>query len=59
MDENKNKNEEVDEPAPADLNYVVDADFAYLFNAEPNCDHDVQEHWSGVKCTKCDGWFCF
>ena len=30
-----------------------------LFDADPNCDHDVKAHWNGVKCTKCTGWFCY
>lgn len=30
-----------------------------LYHADPNCEHDVQPQWSGVKCTKCTGWFCY
>lgn len=31
-----------------------------LYNADPDCDHDVQcAPGGGVKCTKCPGWFCF
>lgn len=30
-----------------------------LFDADPNCDHDIEELWDGVKCRKCRGWFCF
>ncbi len=29
-----------------------------LYNADPNCDHDIEEQWSGVKCRKCPGWYC-
>jgi len=31
----------------------------HLYSADPNCDHDVQTLWSGVKCRKCSGWFCY
>jgi len=30
-----------------------------LFDADPNCDHDIEVKWSGVKCKKCSGWFCY
>jgi len=30
-----------------------------LFNADPDCDHEIEELWSGIKCKKCNGWFCF
>ena len=30
-----------------------------LYNADPNCKHNVDAQWSGVKCTKCSGWFCY
>ena len=34
--------------------------FSELYNADPNCVHDVKAQLSGgVKCTKCPGWFCF
>lgn len=36
-----------------------DAETVVLYNADPDCDHDVQPQWSGVKCTKCSGWFCY
>lgn len=29
-----------------------------LYNADPNCDHDIETQWSGVKCRKCPGWYC-
>lgn len=29
-----------------------------LYNAKPECQHDMVEVWSGVKCTKCNGWYC-
>lgn len=31
----------------------------YLFDADPNCDHEVVAKWSGVECKKCGGWFCY
>lgn len=32
-----------------------------LYNADEDCEHDLQPTpWgSGVRCTKCNGWFCF
>ena len=31
-----------------------------LYNADPNCEHNVVPQLSGgVKCTKCGGWFCY
>jgi hypothetical protein len=30
-----------------------------LYDADPNCKHVIVEEWSGVKCKKCDGWFCY
>lgn len=30
-----------------------------LYDADPNCDHNVVSRWSGVKCSKCPGWFCY
>ena len=30
-----------------------------LFNADPNCKHEIKNKWSGVKCVKCGGWFCY
>lgn len=29
-----------------------------LYDADPRCAHHVVEHWNGIKCTKCTGWFC-
>lgn len=32
----------------------------FLYNADPNCEHDIQPQWGGgVKCEKCTGWFCY
>lgn len=53
------------------LYYVIDDDeeddFDYeslrntnLYNADPNCKHNIAPQLSGgVKCTKCGGWFCY
>jgi hypothetical protein len=30
-----------------------------LYDADPNCGHEISEQWSGVKCTKCPGWLCY
>lgn len=30
-----------------------------LYNADPDCDHRIIQLWSGVRCSKCGGWFCF
>ena len=36
------------------------ADEVVLYDADPNCKHHVVEaNGGGVKCTKCQGWFCF
>jgi hypothetical protein len=29
-----------------------------LYDADPNCEHEVVAQWSGVKCSKCSGWYC-
>lgn len=29
-----------------------------LYDANPNCEHEVVAQWSGVKCSKCSGWYC-
>ncbi len=31
-----------------------------LYNGDENCKHaPIKNNWSGVKCKKCDGWFCY
>jgi hypothetical protein len=30
-----------------------------LYDADPDCDHQIIAKWSGVECSKCGGWFCF
>lgn len=48
------------EPAPKPDAPTVphDADDE-LIDADPDCQHNVVDAQSGVKCTKCPGWFCF
>lgn len=29
-----------------------------LYAASPVCTGQVKTRWSGVKCTKCLGWYC-
>lgn len=29
-----------------------------LYDADPNCVHDIIELWSEIKCSKCGGWYC-
>lgn len=29
-----------------------------LWEADPNCEHDIETLWSGIKCRKCKGWYC-
>lgn len=32
---------------------------SYLYGADSNCAHDVQpQPGGGIKCEKCDGWYC-
>ncbi len=37
--------------------YLPDGDVLYA--ADPDCGHDIRSKWSGVKCSKCHGWFCY
>jgi len=31
-----------------------------LYNADPTCRHKLDNKClSGIKCSKCSGWFCF
>ncbi len=31
-----------------------------LYSADPDCDHEVVggDNYSGIKCSKCRGWYC-
>lgn len=41
---------------PSDVDYDDEEE---LYNADPNCEHEIVTLWSGVKCRKCHGWFCY
>lgn len=30
-----------------------------LWDGDPDCDHEIEDKWSGVKCKKCGAWFCY
>lgn len=30
-----------------------------LYNADPNCKHEIVSDSSGIRCKKCGGWFCY
>lgn len=30
-----------------------------LYDADPDCKHEVVTLQSGVKCKHCSGWFCY
>lgn len=36
-----------------------DNDTGELYDADPECDHEIVTLWSGIKCRKCPGWFCY
>jgi hypothetical protein len=58
-----------------DLNYMIDEkvieeavkpflkrniDDEVLYDADPNCKHEIEPQLSGgIKCKKCGGWFCY
>lgn len=29
-----------------------------LYNADPDCMHDIEALWSGIKCRNCPAWYC-
>lgn len=29
-----------------------------LYNADPDCKHEIEIRWSGYGCKHCTGWFC-
>jgi hypothetical protein len=32
----------------------------YLYDADPNCKHEIEGQFGGgVKCKNCRGWFCY
>lgn len=31
-----------------------------LYHADPNCKHELDPYcYSGIRCLKCNGWFCY
>ena len=31
-----------------------------LYDADPDCEHELDpDCLDGIRCLKCDGWFCF
>ena len=49
------REEESNTPLPAPGEIKVE-----LWDADESCEHDYAPlGWSGVKCTKCGGWYCF
>jgi hypothetical protein len=30
-----------------------------LMDADPKCKHKIEMRWSGVRCSKRGGWFCY
>lgn len=31
-----------------------------LFHADPSCLHKLdRDHFDGIRCTRCPGWFCY
>lgn len=59
-------------PSGLDINHVIDEkrydEFykiytdktTYLNSADENCDHEIVggDNYSGIKCSKCTGWYC-
>lgn len=46
--------------AAAEQKEMNEAHGSELWNADPNCEHNVVcAPGGGVKCTKCLGWFCY
>jgi hypothetical protein len=31
----------------------------FLYDSDPNCNHELDPScYSGIKCLKCNGWYC-
>jgi len=58
---NKEKQETKYSEIPGSIGFPILSNYPVeeLFNADPNCNHEVVALWSGVKCSKCSGWFCY
>jgi hypothetical protein len=42
------------------LKEEVDTDVTELWDADPNCDHEIRSaQGGGEECSKCSGWFCY
>jgi hypothetical protein len=39
----------------------VDAVQCYpmLYDADPQCSHEIESLWDGIRCRNCRGWFCY
>ena len=48
----------IDRPSCVKLTDLAGQSHHGLWDADPNCQHNVVALWSGVKCTKCPGWYC-
>ena len=42
-----------------DLSLDYSEEEGILYRADPNCKHELKLKWSGIKCRKCGGWFCY
>ena len=40
------------------LDSFSESEQEFLYDADPNCVHEIIEKWSGIKCKKCGGWYC-
>lgn len=49
---------ELEEAFREEVRRQASLDKMYLYDADPACKHHVVTLWSGVKCTKCHGWYC-
>lgn len=39
--------------------YMSESDCNDLYDADPNCKHKYDPNcYSGIKCSKCNGWYC-
>ena len=39
-------------------NYGEGKEYDTLYDADPNCKHYIEPQWSGIKCIRCNGWYC-
>lgn len=39
---------------------VNNSKYEELYNADSNCKHNIIDaNGGGIRCTKCNGWFCY